>query len=111
MHGVFFFAMALITFGIFQIGLHSKLQKFKIITNNMNMVYLVSRQNFISLFEIHGNMEPKTFLFFQRLQQIDCEQFLFACKSVKNAEIKKGKKRNFLEQAEGSMKFCSFAFL
>lgn len=105
---VFFF----ITFGNFQIGHHSKLQKFKIITNNMNMVYLVSRQNLISLFEIHGNMEPKTCLFFQRLQQIDCEQFLFACKSVRNAEIKKGgKKRNFLEQAEGSMKFCSFAFL
>lgn len=108
---VFFFAMALITFGIFQIGLHSKLQKFKIITNNMNMVYLVSRQNFISLFEIHGNMKPKTCLFFQRLQQIDCEQFLFACKSVRNAERKKGEKKKLFEQAEGSVKFCSSAFL
>lgn len=107
----FFFAMALITFGIFQIGLHSKLQKFNIMTNNMNMVYLLSRQNFISLFEIHGNMKPKTCLFFQRLQQIECEQFLFACKSVRNAERKKGEKKKLFEQAEGSVKFCSSAFL
>lgn len=105
---VFFF----ITFGNFQIGHHSKLQKFKIITNNMNMVYLVSRQNLISLFEIHGNMEPKTCLFFQRLQQIDCEQFLFACKSVRNAEIKKGgKKKKLFGTSGGKYEILFFCIL